>query len=670
MVYDELPALDEVPAELNGKLNLELAGVSSLDEAKLREDLARQIENIQQYGLDEAGAYDAAYYIGQLYRKEGFAGVVVREEIRGPWTLRLNVAEGPRTRVGDLAISGNRAFDTPTLRNYLLGPTRERYPRIKEDLDLPYVKAEIDAGVGLVRRLYAAEGYLEAVVEDLRTILTPDGSRADLRLALVEGRRFTFGEIRWAGELLFPRDELAKAITEETKDAFTEGRVAAAQRKLLDFYKKRGYFTAEITCAADPALAVGGKVPMLVTVTPGGLYRFDGIRVTGNDDVSTDFMEKRFQRLHGRTYDPDQVDRQFRRLIETGLFRNVNITPVAVEGGLVRLDVAVEEAPPKEFGVGAGFATAEGGIFTASYGNKNLWHSGRPFNSEITFSGRGYSGEIEYRDPWLWDTEWRLATRLYAVTRDEEGYTKQDLGFETNLSRRIGRNWRFGAFLRAEHTKLSEVLIEPFALIGPDEYAVYSVGLTQTFDRRNNRALPTSGYYFTNTLEVAPPGLSDVNFIRSTTQFSAYIPVTRRSHLALGARANLTKPLAGGPEELPIDERFFNGGSTSVRSFKEKYLGPKDDKGEYPIGGETALILNVEYTFPIVGDLQGATFFDAGNVMPDIGDFGTDELRYAVGAGLRYNLPIGSMRLDYGYNPNRKPGEDAGAFHFAIGVAF
>jgi outer membrane translocation and assembly module TamA len=127
-----------------------------------------------------------------------------------------------------------------------------------------------------------------------------------------------------------------------------------------------------------------------------------------------------------------------------------------------------------------------------------------------------------------------------------------------------------------------------------------------------------------------------------------------------------------GPDELttiPIDERFFNGGATTVRSYGERDLGPHDPKGN-PIGGEFYTIFNVEYTFPIYGELQGATFFDAGNLLPTSEEPGVDDMRYALGAGLRYKLPIGPIRLDYGWNPDRQPGEDFGAFHFSFGFAF
>jgi outer membrane protein assembly factor BamA len=145
--------------------------------------------------------------------------------------------------------------------------------------------------------------------------------------------------------------------------------------------------------------------------------------------------------------------------------------------------------------------------------------------------------------------------------------------------------------------------------------------------------------------------------------------------LAFGARGGIIHSLDGDMvNDIPIDERFFNGGNTTVRSFTERDLGPHD--GDNPIGGEFFTVFNVEYTFPIYGELQGAAFFDAGNLLPNSEDpfartsAGFDDMRYAIGLGLRYKLPIGPIRLDYGYNPDRRAGEDIGAFHFSFGFAF
>jgi len=185
---------------------------------------------------------------------------------------------------------------------------------------------------------------------------------------------------------------------------------------------------------------------------------------------------------------------------------------------------------------------------------------------------------------------------------------------------------------------------------------------------------------FDNTLDFASSAIgSQIDFIRSTARFTYFQPIgrepkpgqpDRRTLLAFGARVGIIHSLDGSNmvSDLPIDERFFNGGNTTVRSFSERDLGPHD--GDNPIGGEFLTVFNVEYTFPIYGELQGAAFIDAGNLLPSSENPGLDDMRYAIGLGLRYKLPIGPIRLDYGYNPDQRPGEDVGAFHFSFGFAF
>lgn len=123
-----------------------------------------------------------------------------------------------------------------------------------------------------------------------------------------------------------------------------------------------------------------------------------------------------------------------------------------------------------------------------------------------------------------------------------------------------------------------------------------------------------------------------------------------------------------GDEVVPIDLRFVNGGGTTVRSFAERKLGPKD-AGDYPLGGNFFTVFNAEWDFPIAGALGGALFADAGNLVGESA-VSLDDMRYAVGVGLRYQLPIGPVRIDYGYNPSPKTGEASGAFHLSFGFAF
>ena len=655
------------PLQKRGKLQLEFAGTGTFRPWQLREGITRQIQTIEEYGLDDANVYDAVFFLESFYRKHGYSQVEVTSKVLGPWRLLLTVNEGPLTRVGAITFVGNEAYDAAALTNYLLGPTRERYPRIRQDARLPFVESDIYSGVDLIRRLYAAEGYLDSQIDPPDFTFNADNTSAAINLNIKEGIQYKFGDIRLEGQLVFPRETLLETILAETKSIYTEGRLTAAQRKLEDFYKKHGYFAVSIDADGDPAAAVDGKVPTVFRIKPGPVYHFDGVTVSGTEGVKPSFVEKRLQRLQGKVFDPDAIDERFRELIETGLFRNLRITPEAIAGDLVRLDVSVEEAKSKELGFGLGYASFYGLIVDLSYTDRNFLHSGRPISFTAEWNQRGLSGEFRYTNPWLFDSDYRFEVRAYALTSTLKGYAKNEFGVQPTFTRSLTKNWDISAFFLAKYVVLTDILITPESLVGPEDYSVVGFGLSQSIDFRNNKVLPTKGFIFQTSVDFAPDGLGAVSFVRGNARFSYYVPVTSKSSLAFGARAGLISPLSS--DQLPIDERFFNGGASTVRSFSELTLGPKDRLG-YPIGGESFTVFNVEYTFPIWGDLYGALFADAGNVVQEAANFGVENMRYAVGGGLRYNLPIGAMRLDYGLNPSPRPGEAQGAFHFAIGAAF
>ena len=268
----------------------------------MREGIARQIQSIEEFGLDDANVYDAVFFLESFYRRHGYSQAEVTSNVLGPWRLRLTVNEGPLTRVGAVTFIGNHAYDTATLTNYLLGPIRERYPRIRQDTRLPFIESDVFFGAELIRRLYAAEGYLNAVIDSPEITMNADNTSAAISLTIKEGIQFHFGEIQFEGPLVFPRETLLAEIAEDTKSFYTAGRLASAQRRLEDFYKKRGYFTINVEASGDPAAARDGKVRVVFQIEPGPIYRFDGVTVSGNQRVKPSFIEKRLRRLQGSRF--------------------------------------------------------------------------------------------------------------------------------------------------------------------------------------------------------------------------------------------------------------------------------------------------------------------------------------------------------------------------------
>jgi outer membrane protein assembly complex protein YaeT len=673
---------------------IEFRGEQAFKEKDLRVALKEEITTIEDFGLSPARADDLAFFLEVFYRKHGYTKVDVHYVIESGDRLRLDINEGPRFLLRTVTFDGNAHEPADKLFEYLVGPTRERYSRLEKRL--PFVAADLEEGTHLVQRFYVADGFLNAVVDPPRDKFQPESSDVDVTVPIHEGRQYFFGNITFSGQTVYGAEALRGQISDLLQRPYTDVRVEDMPRRLEAYYKARGYYDVKIVADGVPDEAVNGRVPVHIVVSPGAVYHFDGVTVTGLRRLHPGFVTKRFTRLEGKTYSPDVLDERFRTLMKTGQFNVLQIKPVPVDGQLLRLDISAEEAKSKEFGFWGGFDTYEGALAGVQVGDRDLFGYGRPLTATIEVSQRSYRGEILYEDPFFFDTDFVFTARVFALTFDYDGYSKFELGGRFELSRKITKFDEASLTFSARHVDITDSKIRPSFLLGPDNYQVDTIGFTNTLDLRESPYVNPRGFLVGNTFDVASSALgSDIEFIRSTMRVGYYLPFGpkpltpgvvedqppgtplqrwfRQSSIAFGARAGVINSLtSSGSDEataIPIDERFFNGGATTVRSFAERDLGPHDNHG-HPVGGEFFTVFNVEYTFPIFGELQGAVFTDAGNLLPTSEDIGLNDMRYAIGAGLRYKLPVGPIRLDYGVNPDPREFEDFGAFHFSFGFAF
>lgn len=658
------------PAEQS---RVRFAGARTYDNDELRAAIAEYVREIDEKGASPARADDAAYFVGSFYRKNGFAQVETDYSIRGG-VVTVRIKEGPRTLLQSLRFTGNRAFTEEELYPYMIGATPERFA---EDPELfPYNASEIEAGADRVRGFYVSEGYLDVDVDAAPARFSRGGRAASVVVSIKEGDLYTFGGIQFLGETVFEIPKLLIALRERPDGPFSRTKVVNMQRNLESYFRAHGYFQAEVEVQAEPALAsiVSGRrlkrhrqVPITFTIEPGALFRFDGVTVR-NESVPPgrlrkDFLPKRFRHLTGEIYDPEKVDETYRELLQTGLFTNLRLTPVAQPDDTVRLDFVIEEAKAREVGFTLGFGTYDGLMVGLRLADRNLFNNGRPLTFSADYSKRGLNAEFAYHDPWFLDNpKLDFRAKVFSVDREERGYSREQIGGRVDFGYKFTPRFKLSAFVQGSTDEIVESKIDPL-LLGPLDYNFLSLGLAQTTDFRNDPVRPTRGWIFSSAFDL---GLVDNEeaFTRGIARFSYYVPVGKMQ-LALGGRVGAIQPIA---PTVPIDIRFFNGGATTVRSFPERELGPKDDG--YPIGGEFFTVLNAELTFPLgFAGLDGAVFFDAGNVR-SWSDRGVEDMRYAIGVGIRYALPVGPLRIDYGINPDRREDEPFGAFHLSFGVAF
>jgi len=296
----------------------EFRGVQTFNEKALRLALKEEITTIEDFGLSPARADDLAFFLEIFYRKHGYAKVDVHYTIESADRLRLEITEGPRFLLRTVIFEGNAHEPADKLFEYMVGPTRERYSRIEKRL--PFVAADLEEGTRLVDRFYVAEGFLNAVVDPPRYKFQAESSDVDVVVPIHEGQQYFFGNITFSGNTVYGVEALRGQISDLLQRPYTDPRVEDIPRRLEAYFKARGYYDVKVVADGAPDQAVRGRVPVHIAVSPGAVYHFDGVTVTGLRRLHPSFVTKRFTRLEGKTYSPDVLDERFRTLMKTGQF--------------------------------------------------------------------------------------------------------------------------------------------------------------------------------------------------------------------------------------------------------------------------------------------------------------------------------------------------------------
>jgi outer membrane protein assembly factor BamA len=203
---------------------------------------------------------------------------------------------------------------------------------------------------------------------------------------------------------------------------------------------------------------------------------------------------------------------------------------------------------------------------------------------------------------------------------------------------------------------------------------------TLTREARDEVLDATTGSFTSHAFSFSPGWLgSDLPHIKYFGQYFHYFPLQPpqrkrftneilrpRLVFATGVRLGLARGIGG---VVPTSERFFAGGSTTLRGFAQNAVGPIG-LDRVPVGGNAMLVLNNELRFPLVSILDGVTFVDVGGVFPRISEFSLRDLRESAGVGLRVRTPWFLLRGDYGFVLDHRPGERRSRFYFSIGQAF
>jgi outer membrane protein insertion porin family len=657
------PITSNTPAP-NAAARVRFVGNTKFNNRELSAALADPLGWIQQRGLSLPLADDTAYYLGVFYRRHGYPSVDVKYKIQDPY-LELDIAEGPYYKLGEISFEGNKTFQPGALREYMIGTTRARYSQFQKEL--PFVEADLITGTSLVQSFYVSQGFPQVKIVKLTTIPDNRTGTVNATLTINEGPRFFFGPISFSRNFGIAPSEFSAKIKSLTKPPkpYSEADLQSLQRDLTFIFKSKGYYSASVTATPNFQSAQGGRVPILVDSVPGAIYRFGAVVASQepNARLRPAFLPRRLAALRGEKYDPEKFNDLYKKLYLTGLYDTIDIQEVPQADNTIELVANPQEAKPKELGFYGGYDTFYGIIVGANYTNRNIDGLGRIFSFKADYTSRGPDGEISYENPWFLESDIDFNAALGISIKDLVGYSVQDYYARLRLTKTFKKGIQTAAFFEAKQANISSILIKPQSLAGPTSYQLITLGMSQTLDFRDSPTNPHKGWVVDGSASFSQNVNGGASFARLTGRYSTYFSIGK-TLLALGARIGYITAVSG-TADVPIDERFFNGGSTTVRSFYETELSPKDTEN-HPIGGLARSVFNVEYDVPIYGDLSGAAFIDAGGT----GNAPFDNFATGVGGGIRYNLPIGPVRVDYGVNPAPRKNQSVSVLSLSFGFAF
>ncbi|TDU81589.1 Beta-barrel assembly machine subunit BamA [Prosthecobacter fusiformis] len=649
-----------------GGITVTVSGIEATAWDDLRSMLRDQLTLSGNSNPTEPLADDLAFFTRQEYIREGWPNAEVRWDLKGD-VISLEIVSGMQIRVGEIFWKGELILPEEEMRKFLLRPSIEREGSDKANP--VWVNKELESGSGLVQRRLRAEGYLQAV-----TVLTPspdihpDGLR-DLTLEVTAGPRFTFGSVEFSGAPVELDALMRTRIAQTPGEPFNEARVQQLEGQLTSMAKERGWLNA-VTVSDYTLGQLGGTVDVVIVMTAG--ERVMVARVQPHEGFSRGskrVLTAGFREAEGKYYQAEDLDIMFKRALDTGMFARLDVDPQlrpGVSPATADLLISGEETQPKTLGFELGFDTFLGAQAGVNYRNTNFRDWGTTLAAELNWSVAGPLGSIKLTDPAIFNSGYAASIQIAVENFSLFEYSRNGTSLNLELSRRVSKGFSYTVFTGVSaNTVSTDVLTE--AEIGPDTYLLGSIGGSLMLDYRDSPVLPRKGWFLSGRLELTG---GDVSFVRTDLRGAWYKPITKKFRFAAGG--GLLSIQGASTEELPIDSRVFNGGPNTVRSFAERELGPVTN-GNTPLGGTAAIFANAEFSYEIYPNLELALFTDFGSLAGANNgspfDYSSD-FRTAVGAGLRYKLPFGPIRIDYGHNLDAREGEKSGMLHVTVGFAF
>jgi len=616
--------------------------------------------------------------------------------------ITYQVERGPRRRLVGISFAGNHYFNDEILRS------RVRIQPAAFDSPGRFSSAQLAGDVASLTDIYQANGFRSVKVNgELQENYGGKSENLFVRFDVQEGPQTRVADLEIDGNKALSDSELLRVIGSAAGQPFSDFNVAGDRDNVLALYYDQGFPAARFTSSVKELPAIdsqGPRVELTYDIDEGTQLRVARVFVDGYEHTHLGVITREIQIKPGKPLSEGAIVETQRRLYNLEIFNRVSIAPQNPDGTDPEktVDVLVEEARRYTIAYGPGLEVQRLGSASAGPVGEPLRFSPRgTFEfTKLNLTGRADTlsfkarastlqgrALLSYSSPnffglsnWSW-----LLSGLYDKTRDVLTFTSTRGEGSAQLTDRLTPSTSLLFRYVYRHVLASNLQVAPEEIplfSQPTEVSFFSA--TWVRDRRDNAADPTNGSFNTADVDFAGKAIgSSSGFVRATAQNSTYTRIGSRLVFARSTRFGIQEPVEGtSAMDIPLPERFFAGGGTTLRGFGLNQAGPRDPATGFPIGGLGMLVFNQQLQFPmhlpLIGNrVSGAIFYDAGNVFSSVGQItlrsaplapafasgqpniclfncnnALNYFSHTVGFEFRYHTPIGPVSIDLAYQLN------------------
>ncbi|MCM8855869.1 MAG: outer membrane protein assembly factor BamA [Candidatus Thiodiazotropha sp.] len=656
-------------------------------------DTDRLMEGLKDIGLAEGRVFKRALLeqveqeLNRQYFARGKYGVRIKSTVtpleRNRVGLDIKISEGLTARIKKVNVIGNQAYDDDELLDlFELGvPSWYAFFSSKDK----YSKQALSGDLETLRSFYLDRGYIDFKIESTQVSITPDKKDIYITVVVNEGDVFSLSDIKLAGELELPQDDLFPLIHLRRGEVFSRKKLTASADRLSRHYSDAGYAFANVNSIPDIDRE-NLKVAITFFVDPGKRVYVRYINVSGNTNTRDEVLRRELRQMESAWFSGEKTRLSRERLQRLGYFSDVNMETPAVPGStdLVDVNLGVSEAASGSLSAGVGFSQTQGVILNASISENNFLGTGKRVSAGFDTSDATKKLSLSYTDPYY---------TIDGVSQGYEmSYRKTDFS-ELNVSSystdvgRLGINFgipvtefdRLRFSLAYENTSFflgssPSDEINEFVEMNGDEFSDFEMVGSWIHDTRDRAIFPNRGGRQVFSVEANIPG-SDLQYYRINYSNAYYFQLTNSFTLKLNGEMGYGDGY-GDNDELPFFRNFYAGGIGSVRGFEENTLGSQDSQDD-ALGANARIVGQMELLFPAFGDdfkdtVRAGLFVDVGNVFDLAGDekIEWEGFRASTGLMLSWFSPVGALSFSWGYPLKEEEGDDIKNLQFRIGGGF